>query len=177
MNKSYLYGSLLTSICLAGCMRPQPVVTAANLTANQLALMKVDATNQMDILAIQRSTLEQETNSLKSNARAVSSPESVIERDWRASGSKEKLEILSGIRQNDVAIRADPFTAVRINANLSPAPSAVDLSGLDKALAGISRLSGSRPFDIEDIKPFAIEIVKAYQDLKKQQDAANAKAN
>ena len=172
MSKSCFCGSLLVCICLAGCMRPQPVVTAANLTSNQLALMKVDAVNQMDILDIQRSTIGQETDALNTNARVISSPESVIERDWRSSGSKENLEILSGIRQNDAAIRADPFTAVRINANPSPAASELDLSGLDKAIAGISRLSGSRPFDPQDIKPFVTEIAKAYQDLKKQQDNA-----
>jgi len=133
--------AVVAMLAVSACARPEPVVTASTVSEQQLTRLKLQSASQLQSFRRQRQQSTDRLNGLKSLYAEVFETVELGDIDMKDANQEANIAFIDRLRSDDDALRSQPFAPLT-NRPMEPPypPPSVDLSGLDKAVAGIERL-------------------------------------
>jgi hypothetical protein len=166
---------ILAQVALSGCSHPQPVRDVAQLTRDQLAIMKIQGELQQKILAAQQRAFSSQISDMVAEARRPVSDMNIIVSDWSAGKPNDRrVALLKGTQQNDAVLLTDPYAELK-GPSVEVKVITADLSGLDKAIENISRLTSEDSITSAQFSQLAVDVYREYQRLSDDAQQATSK--
>jgi hypothetical protein len=171
LNRSIALAAL--TVTVSACTRPAEVREVAAASQPLVAGLQKSGPALAERFRAQREAFGARAASEAKLAAAARARADAIERTWRLVGTEAPMKKLAVLREADEQIRADPIAPAAAAANAAKAEG-VDLSALNKTLAGLDQLKGANRMTWQEVASFAQEVNAELAKLEEEASAGTA---